>query len=111
MKNKEQKILENLRKEVKDKTTIIISHRVSTLEKSDNIIVIDQGSIIENGTHKSLIKNKGFYSQMHENQSNNWYFIYINVINKLTIAIFVRIIITPTNDNKKRNRRNILKIR
>jgi ATP-binding cassette subfamily B multidrug efflux pump len=69
--NKEQKILENLRKEVKDKTTIIISHRVSTLEKSDNIIVIDQGSIIENGTHKSLIKNKGFYSQMHENQSNN----------------------------------------
>ena len=69
--NKEQEILENLRKEVKDKTTIIISHRVSTLEKSDNIIVIDQGSIIENGTHKSLIKNKGFYSQMHENQSNN----------------------------------------
>jgi len=69
--NKEQKILENLRKEVKDKTTIIISHRVSTLEKSDNIIVIDQGSIIENGTHKSLIKNKGFYSQMNENQSNN----------------------------------------
>lgn len=69
--NKEQEILENLRKEVKDKTTIIISHRVSTLEKSDNIIVIDQGSIIENGTHKSLIKNKGFYSQIHENQSNN----------------------------------------
>ena len=69
--NKEQEILKNLRKEVKDKTTIIISHRVSTLEKSDNIIVIDQGSIIENGTHKSLIKNKGFYSQMHENQSNN----------------------------------------
>ena len=69
--NKEQKILKNLKKETKDKTTIIISHRVATLEKSDNIIVIDKGSVIEKGTHKTLIKDKGFYSQIHVNQSNN----------------------------------------
>jgi len=68
---KEQKILKNLRKETKDKTTIIISHRVATLEKSDNIIVIDKGSVIEKGTHKTLIKDKGFYSQIHVNQSSN----------------------------------------
>ena len=68
--NKEQKILKNLRMETKDKTTIIISHRVSTLEKSDNIIVLDNGYISEQGTHNKLLKNKGFYSQIHVNQTN-----------------------------------------
>ncbi len=68
--NKEQKILKNLRAETKDKTTIIISHRVSTLEKSDNIIVLDNGSISEQGTHNELLKNKRFYSQIHVNQAN-----------------------------------------
>jgi ATP-binding cassette subfamily B multidrug efflux pump len=68
--NKEQKILKNLRIETKDKTTIIISHRVSTLEKSDNIIVLDNGSISEQGTHNKLLKNKKFYSQIHVNQAN-----------------------------------------
>ena len=68
--NKEQKILKNLRIETKDKTTIIISHRVSTLEKSDNIIVLDNGYISEQGTHNKLLKNKKFYSQIHVNQAN-----------------------------------------
>jgi ATP-binding cassette subfamily B multidrug efflux pump len=68
--NKEQKILKNLRIETKDKTTIIISHRVSTLEKSDNIIVLDNGSISEQGTHNKLLENKKFYSQIHVNQAN-----------------------------------------
>jgi ATP-binding cassette, subfamily B, multidrug efflux pump len=68
--NKEQKILKNLRIETKDKTTIIISHRVSTLEKSDNIIVLDNGAISEQGTHNELLKNKKFYSQIHVNQAN-----------------------------------------
>jgi len=69
--NKEQKILENLKKETNSKTTIIISHRISTLEKSDNIIVIDEGKIIEEGTHSELLSNDGFYSQIHVNQTNN----------------------------------------
>ncbi len=68
--NKEQKILKNLKIETKDKTTIIISHRVSTLEKSDNIIVLDNGAISEQGTHNELLKNKRFYSQIHVNQAN-----------------------------------------
>ena len=69
--NKEQKILENLKKETNSKTTIIISHRISTLEKSDNIIVIDEGKIIEEGTHSELLRNEGFYSQIHVNQTDN----------------------------------------
>ena len=69
--NKERIILQNLKKETASKTTIIISHRTSTLEKSDNILVIDKGKIIEEGPHSTLIKNQGFYSQIHVNQSNN----------------------------------------
>ena len=69
--NKEKIILQNLNKETKNKTTIIISHRISTIEISDNIIVIEKGNIIEEGTHLELINNKGFYSQMHVNQTTN----------------------------------------
>ena len=69
--NKEQKILENLKKETNRKTTIIISHRISTLEKSDNIIVMNEGEIIEEGTHHELLNNDGFYSQIHVNQTDN----------------------------------------
>ena len=56
---------------IENKTTIIISHRISTIEGSDNIIVLDNGNIIEYGTHRELINNKGFYSQIHVNQSTN----------------------------------------
>ncbi|MDC1025192.1 ABC transporter ATP-binding protein [Flavobacteriales bacterium] len=69
--NKEQKILENLKKETNRKTTIIISHRISTLERSDNIIVINEGEIIEEGTHHELLNIDGFYSQIHVNQTDN----------------------------------------
>ena len=69
--NKEQKILENLKKETNRKTTIIISHRISTLERSDNIIVMSEGKIIEEGTHHELLNNDGFYSQIHVNQTDN----------------------------------------
>ena len=41
-----------------------------TLEKSDNIIVLDNGAISEQGTHNELLKNKKFYSQIHVNQAN-----------------------------------------
>ena len=68
--NKEQKILAELNKERKEKTSIIISHRVSTLEKTDQVIVLENGEITEIGHHKELLKNKGFYSKMHRIQSN-----------------------------------------
>ena len=69
--NKERKILQNLKKETKEKTTIIISHRISSIEKTDNIIVLEKGKIIQEGSHLELINKQGFYSQIHVNQSNN----------------------------------------
>jgi len=60
----EQKILEVLREERKNKTTIMISHRVSTLKYADKIIVLDKGKVIEAGSPADLLGIKGFYSKM-----------------------------------------------
>ena len=64
----ELKILEALRKERKGKTTIIISHRVSTLKYADNILVLDKGKMTEYGTPAELAKTGGFYGRMLEFQ-------------------------------------------
>jgi ATP-binding cassette subfamily B protein len=64
----EQKILEALRRERKGRTTIIISHRVSTLKYSDNVLVMDKGKMIEYGSPSQLISAGGFYSRMAEFQ-------------------------------------------
>jgi subfamily B ATP-binding cassette protein MsbA len=50
---------------VKDRTTFIIAHRLSTIEKADRILVIDNGAIVEQGSHHELLARKGFYSQLH----------------------------------------------
>ena len=60
-----QQALEDLRK---NKTTIVIAHRLSTIEKADNIIVLDEGKIVEQGNHKALIENNGLYSSLHKIQ-------------------------------------------
>ena len=54
----------------KDRTSIIIAHRLSTIEKADRILVIDDGKVIEDGDHQSLINLNGIYAQMHEMQFN-----------------------------------------
>jgi len=59
----EQKILEELRKERKGKTTIIISHRVSTLKYADKILVLDSGKMLEYGTPAELVNSGGFYGK------------------------------------------------
>ena len=51
-----------------DRTTIIISHRISTVKDCDEIIVIDEGEIIERGTHDYLLAQNGIYSELHEKQ-------------------------------------------
>ena len=60
-----QQALEDLRK---NRTTIVIAHRLSTIEKADNIIVLDQGKIIEQGNHEMLIQKNGLYSNLHKIQ-------------------------------------------
>mgnify|MGYP001157089898 FL=1 len=52
----------------KDRTSIIIAHRLSTIKNADRILVIDQGKIIEEGNHNTLIKKKGHYFDLYENQ-------------------------------------------
>ena len=60
----EKEIQKNLENISKDKTTLIIAHRLSTAANADNIIVLDNGIIIEEGTHESLLLEKGKYFEM-----------------------------------------------
>ncbi len=64
----EEEILNNLGRIMKDKTTVFVAHRVSTIKNADHILVLDKGKIIEQGTHEELIKHAGEYYQLHEQQ-------------------------------------------
>jgi ATP-binding cassette subfamily B multidrug efflux pump len=64
----EEKILTNLNDLMEGKTTIIISHRVSSVKHCDHIIVLDDGEIIEQGSHQELIGQNGVYFDIHEQQ-------------------------------------------
>ncbi|WP_180271382.1 ABC transporter ATP-binding protein [Fredinandcohnia onubensis] len=64
----EKNILHTLKTKMKETTTILISHRISTIQHADQIIVLDQGKIIERGTHQTLLKNNGVYKKMHNQQ-------------------------------------------
>lgn len=64
----EQQILGNLKKVTRQKTGIIISHRVSTIQSADEIIVLSGGAIIERGTHTELLKLEGEYFNLYQKQ-------------------------------------------
>lgn len=64
----EERILSNLERVSSDKTTIIISHRVSSAKNADKIIVLDDGKIVQQGVHNQLIKEKGYYKELYEQQ-------------------------------------------
>ena len=64
----EEKILKNLVKLTKDKTTIIVSHRVSSAKNADQIIVLDDGRIIQTGSHENLINTDGYYKELYTKQ-------------------------------------------
>ena len=66
---KEQHILSNLSKETSTRTTIIISHRISAIKNADIIIVLKDGEIIEQGTHRELINNHESYYQVFKKQT------------------------------------------
>lgn len=53
---------------MKDRTCFIVAHRLSTIRQADLILVMDQGKIIERGTHKSLLEQKGFYAKLYHSQ-------------------------------------------
>ncbi|MDC0177279.1 ABC transporter ATP-binding protein/permease [Polaribacter sp.] len=64
----EEKILSNLTQISKNITTFIISHRVSSAKNADKIIVLEQGEIIQQGTHNQLITKEGYYKYLYEKQ-------------------------------------------
>ncbi|MEL7649411.1 MAG: ABC transporter ATP-binding protein [Sedimentibacter sp.] len=64
----EEKILNTLEERRKGKTNIIIAHRISTIQNADIIIVLDEGRIVEKGTHQQLIQQDGLYCSIYEKQ-------------------------------------------
>lgn len=64
----EEQILQNLKTYSKGKTTIIISHRISSVKNADKIIVLDKGKIIQEGTHDELLTIHGFYKDLYDEQ-------------------------------------------
>ena len=64
----EEQILNNLLDFTKDKTTIIVSHRVSSVKNADKIIILEDGEIIEQGSHNQLVNQDGYYKELYYKQ-------------------------------------------
>ncbi len=64
----EEEILHNLFKISKNKTTIIVSHRISSVKNADRILVLEKGKVIQQGTHTELVNQKGYYQELYNKQ-------------------------------------------
>ncbi|NDE29089.1 MAG: ABC transporter ATP-binding protein [Flavobacteriia bacterium] len=67
----EEEILKYLKKFTKNKTTLIVSHRISSLKHADQIVVLENGKIIQLGKHADLIESEGYYRALHEKQQRD----------------------------------------
>jgi len=64
----EETILTNLKRTTKNSSTIIVSHRISSVKNADIILVLDNGSIIQKGAHNQLVNQDGYYKELHQKQ-------------------------------------------
>ena len=64
----EKEILTNLNQWLKNKTAVIITHRIFSLLEFDKVIVLDDGRIVEQGTHTALLEQNGYYAEMYARQ-------------------------------------------
>ena len=64
----EDTILDRLKQVGSDCTTILISHRISTVKAADQIVVLHDGRIVETGTHQDLVSQNGIYANIHQKQ-------------------------------------------
>ena len=62
--NTEQAILDALAEVAENRTTVVIAHRLSTVQDADLIIVLDEGAVLERGTHDELLQRKGLYAEL-----------------------------------------------
>jgi len=66
----EEVILGNIKNQSKEKTTLIVSHRMATVKHADRILVLEEGEIVQEGTHNELIATPGFYQDLYKEQLN-----------------------------------------
>ena len=64
----EQQIQAAMRTLMEGKTCFVIAHRLSTIQAADNILVLDGGKVVEQGTHRELMAQKGFYYKLYQSQ-------------------------------------------
>jgi ATP-binding cassette subfamily B protein len=65
----EHSILQALEEPMSSKTTIIISHRITSIQKADRILVLSNGKIVQEGNHRELVEMEGYYNEIHNIQS------------------------------------------
>ena len=66
--NTERQVQKAIRSLMAGKTSFVITHRLSTIQNADNILVVDHGDVVEQGDHASLMERKGFYYRLYASQ-------------------------------------------